>query len=135
MKRIVCLGGGPAGLYAAILFKKALPDASVEAVICSLVLCSVAEQSAALAEVRRVLTPGGRFICIEHVASPPDTLVGRIQRLDLRPWKWFFEGCHTHPDTSAALAHAGFRRVEIQPFTVATAFVPIRPQIAAVCTK
>lgn len=30
MKRIVCLGGGPAGLYAAILFKKALPDASVE---------------------------------------------------------------------------------------------------------
>ncbi len=30
MKRIVCLGGGPAGLYSAILFKKALPDAKVE---------------------------------------------------------------------------------------------------------
>jgi ubiquinone/menaquinone biosynthesis C-methylase UbiE len=110
-------------------------DESVDAVICSLVLCTVDAPDEALAEVRRVLKPGGRFICVEHVAAAPETLIGRIQRLVYRPWRWFFEGCHTHRDTAAALRRAGFRRAEIEPFAMSTAFVPIRTQIAAVCVK
>lgn len=112
-----------------------LPDGSVEAVICSLVLCTVESPTQVLSEIRRVLAPEGRFICIEHVAAPLDTWVGRIQRWVFRPWRWFFEGCHTHRDTSGALETAGFARTEIESFTWRSAFIPVRPQIAAVCVN
>jgi SAM-dependent methyltransferase len=112
-----------------------LGDESVDAVICSLVLCSVDDVQQVLAEVKRVLRPGGRFVCIEHVAAPPRSLIGRIQRLVFRPWRWFFEGCHTHRETAGALTSAGFSRVDIEPFTWRSAFLPVRPQVAAVCVK
>jgi len=47
-----------------------LPSASVDFVFSSLVLCSVDRPEQVLAEVRRVLRPEGRFVCIEHVAAP-----------------------------------------------------------------
>jgi ubiquinone/menaquinone biosynthesis C-methylase UbiE len=112
-----------------------LDDASVETVICSLVLCTVESPAQVLSEIRRVLTPNGRFICIEHVAAPSDAVVGRIQRWVFRPWKWFFEGCHTHRDTARTLRAAGFSRIEVESFTWPSVFVPVRPQIAAVCVK
>jgi ubiquinone/menaquinone biosynthesis C-methylase UbiE len=112
-----------------------LPDASVEAVISSLVLCTVADPERALAEVRRVLRPGGRFWCIEHVAAPAGTSIARIQRWFHRPWRWLFEGCETLRDTARMLREAGFASVEITPFTLRTALVPIRPQIAAVALR
>ncbi len=112
-----------------------LPDASVEAVIASLVLCTVADPERALAEVRRVLRPGGRFWCIEHVAAPAGSPVARVQRWVHRPWRWLFEGCETQRDTARLLREAGFASVEITPFTLRTAFVPIRPQISAVALR
>jgi len=112
-----------------------LQDGTIGAVICSLVLCTVQSPTEVLAEIRRVLEPSGRFLCIEHVAAPPNTLVGRIQRWVFRPWKWFFEGCHTHRDTAATLEAAGFSRVEVESFTLSSAFVPVRPHIAAVCAR
>jgi ubiquinone/menaquinone biosynthesis C-methylase UbiE len=112
-----------------------LPDASVEAVISSLVLCTVSDPERVLAEVRRVLRPGGRFWCVEHVAAPAGTSVARIQQWLHRPWRWLFEGCETQRDTARLLREAGFTSVEITPFTFRTAFVPIRPQIAAVALK
>jgi ubiquinone/menaquinone biosynthesis C-methylase UbiE len=112
-----------------------VPDGSVEAVVSSLVLCTVHDPERVVREVRRVLAPGGRFICIEHVAAPPSTFIGRLQRLVFRPWRWFFEGCHTHRDTAGLLEGAGFSHVEIQPFTWRSMFLPVRPQIAAVCKK
>jgi len=112
-----------------------LPDASVEAVISSLVLCTVADPEQALAEVRRVLQPGGRFWCVEHVAAPTGTALARIQRWVQRPWRWLFEGCETQRDITQLLRTAGFASVEIRPFTLRTALLPIRPQIAAVALK
>jgi ubiquinone/menaquinone biosynthesis C-methylase UbiE len=108
---------------------------SVEAVIASLVLCTVQDPQAVVAEVLRVLKPGGRFICIEHVAAPPMSLTGRVQRAVLRPWRWFFEGCHTHRHTDVLLQGAGFSEVAIEPFIWRSIFLPVRPQIAAVCVK
>jgi ubiquinone/menaquinone biosynthesis C-methylase UbiE len=113
----------------------AMPDGSVEAVVSSLVLCSVRDPEAAVREVLRVLKPGGRFVCIEHVAAPPNSVIGRIQRAVYRPWRWLFEGCHTHRDTAGLLERAGFSDVAIRRFTWSSAFVPVRPQIAAVCVK
>lgn len=48
-----------------------LEDGSVDAAICTLVLCSVDDVAAALAEVKRVLRPGGRFLFIEHTVAVP----------------------------------------------------------------
>lgn len=113
----------------------ALPDASVSAVICSLVLCTVKDPAEAIAEVMRVLQPGGRFICIEHVAAPRSSFIGWLQRIVFRPWRWLFEGCHTHRDTTQLLRRSGFSKVDVTPFTWSSAFLPVRPQIAAVCVK
>lgn len=112
-----------------------VPDGSVDAVISSLVLCTVTNPERALAEVRRVLRPDGRFCCVEHVAAPEGSWVARVQRLVKRPWRWFFEGCDTHRDVARLLRDAGFAAVEITPFTLRTAFLPIRPQIAAVAVR
>ena len=112
-----------------------LADGSAEAVISSLVLCSVSDPARVVAEIRRVLRPGGRFWCIEHVAAPRGTALSAVQRAVARPWRWLFEGCDTRRDLEALLRSAGFSRVEIRPVTLRTAFVPIRRQIAAVAVR
>jgi ubiquinone/menaquinone biosynthesis C-methylase UbiE len=112
-----------------------LPDASVEAVIGSLVLCTVSDPARVLSEIRRVLRPGGRFCCVEHVAAPAGTLLALIQRLVARPWCCAFEGCHTHRDTARTLREAGFASVEVWPFTFRSALLPVRCQIAAVAVR
>jgi ubiquinone/menaquinone biosynthesis C-methylase UbiE len=112
-----------------------LADGTVDAVISSLVLCTVPDPARALAEVRRVLRPGGRYWCIEHVAAPEGTVLAELQRALRRPWGWLFEGCETCRDTARLLREAGFASVEVTPFTLPTVFAPIRAQIAAVAVR
>lgn len=112
-----------------------LPDASIDAVVSSWVLCTVADQEPVLAEVRRVLRPGGRFLFLEHVAAPTGSWVHRVQRVVHGPWRWLFEGCHTDRDTAGAVRAAGFAQVETRPVTVSTPFVPIRPQVAGIARR
>jgi len=112
-----------------------LASASVDFVFSSLVLCSVAKPEQVIAEVRRVLRPGGRFACIEHVAAPVGSGIHGLQRLIRRPWKWVFEGCDLCRDTGATLQASGFAQVYVQPLVLPTIFVPIRHQIAAVCVN
>lgn len=86
-----------------------LEDASVDAAITALVLCSVPDQAAALAELRRVLRPGGELRFLEHVAAPPGsrrTLQRAADRSGL--WPRIAGGCHTSRDTVAAIEAAGF---------------------------
>lgn len=112
-----------------------LADRAVDAVISSLVLCTVPDPARVLAEVRRVLRPGGRYWCIEHVAAPEGSALAGLQRALRRPWRWMFEGCETSRDTARLLREAGFASVEVTPFTLPTVFAPIRPQIAAVAVR
>ena len=107
-----------------------LPDASAEAVISSLVLCTVSDPSAVLAEIRRILAPGGRFSFAEHVAAKPRTPTRWSQRILRRPWAWVFEGCSCERDLSSLIASAGFARVEIEPYRIHTAFLPFNTHIA-----
>lgn len=90
-----------------------LPDASVDEVMCSLTLCTVADPEAVVGEVKRVLRPGGRFRFVEHVAAPDGVRAG-TQRAIRRPWAWVFEGCDPHRETHRLIAGAGFSSVEIE---------------------
>lgn len=92
-----------------------LPDASVDEVISSLVLCTVADPDRVIAEVRRVLRPGGRFRFVEHVAAPQRSVRGRVQRAIRRPWGCVFEGCDPHRHTRDTLERAGFSSLRWEP--------------------
>lgn len=112
-----------------------LPTDSVEYVFCSLVLCSVRDPARVIAQVRRVLKPGGRFVCIEHVQAPAGTFARRLQHRVRRPWRWAFDGCDVCRDTGMLLRSAGFSRVDVQPMAMRTFALPIKHQITAVCVK
>lgn len=78
-----------------------------DAVVCSLVLCSVNDPNAVLRQLFSVLRPGGQLRYLEHVASPGWR--GRLQRLaDATLWPRLFGNCHTHRDTERAVIAAGF---------------------------
>lgn len=82
-------------------------DESADTVVTSLVLCSVVDQSAALAEARRVLRPGGVLAFYEHVRS--DHGVFAVAEDVLTPlWKQVASGCHPNRDTLKAITEAGF---------------------------
>jgi ubiquinone/menaquinone biosynthesis C-methylase UbiE len=112
-----------------------LASASVDFVFSSLVLCTVENPEQVLAEVHRVLKPGGHFVCVEHVHAPAGSANHRFQNIIRRPWKWIFEGCDLCRDTGATLRSAGFSHVEVKPLVLPTMFIPIRHQITARCVK
>ncbi len=108
-------------------------DSSVDAVVSTLVLCSVDDQASVLSEILRVLRPGGTFIFIEHVAAPKRTWSRRIQRWVRPAWRVLGDGCRPDRDTAGAIARAGFAQVECNLFSVP---VPVVwPHIAGVATK
>ncbi len=109
-----------------------LDDHSVDAVISSLVLCSVQDPTAVLAEIRRILRPGGSFRFVEHVVARPGTVTRLAQRVFRRPWAWTFEGCSCERDLEAAVRAAGFAHVEVERYRIATPFLPFNTQIAGV---
>ncbi|MCW6007168.1 methyltransferase domain-containing protein [Micromonospora sp. CPCC 205371] len=112
-----------------------LPDGSVEAVVCTLVLCTVPDPAAVVREIARVLRPGGRLYFLEHVLAADHAGYRAVQRAAARPWRWFFEGCDVLRDTERVLARAGFADLVVDRYRARTLFVPINPQIAGVATR
>lgn len=83
-------------------------DASVDFVVSTFVLCSVEDQAKTLAQILRVLKPGGRFLYLEHVRSR-NLLYSLLQTI-VRPFsKMLFGGCDPSRDTSFYISKAGFR--------------------------
>jgi SAM-dependent methyltransferase len=80
-----------------------LPDGSADAVVGTLVLCGVDDVDAVLAQVRRILRPGGRYAFHEHVVAPGGSRTRLAQRLLKRPHRWLFNGCEVDRDTAARI--------------------------------
>jgi len=109
------------------------PDASFDAVVSTLVMCSVADQARAFEEIKRVLRPGGKYVFIEHVAAPEGTFTRRAQRWIKPVWKIVGDGCRPDRETWRAIEAAGFQHVEIEHFRVP--FPIIGPHIAGAAIK
>jgi ubiquinone/menaquinone biosynthesis C-methylase UbiE len=99
-------------------------DASVDAAIACLVLCSVPDQSAALAELHRVLRPGGELRFYEHVLSHKPQVARSQRAVDRVFWPRAFGGCHTARDTPGAIANAGFAIERQRRLSVGLRFIP-----------
>ncbi len=91
-----------------------LPDHSVDAAVLCLVMCSLDDRQAALAELRRVLRPGGILRIFEHtIADTPG--LRAVQRVaDATVWPLLAGGCHTATDPIAAITAAGFEMINLR---------------------
>ncbi len=112
-----------------------LRDGGASAVVCTLVLCTVPDQHAAIMEIRRVLRPGGKLIFLEHVAAPDGTIARWTQNLLRRPWHWMFEGCDLTRDTESALRSAGFVSVSVDRYVARTPLTMVNCQISGTALR
>lgn len=87
------------------------PEARFDTVTASLTFCSVADPARALAEVHRVLKPGGRFLFHEHVRGRGPRAV--LQRLLSPVQRWMADGCDPYRDFEALLADSPFELDEV----------------------
>ncbi len=95
-----------------------------DAVVCSLVLCSIADPDDVLRQLFTVLLPGGELRYFEHVASSGAR--ARIQRLaDATVWPRLLGNCHTHRHTEDTIAGAGFDVVRTRREWMLPAWLPL----------
>jgi len=112
-----------------------VPDCSVDVVVSTLVLCSVGSLIGSLAEVRRVLKPGGRFIFIEHVAAPQGSALRTVQNLVNPLWNVVADGCNLNRETWVEMERAGFASLTYERFMVTGGMSGLTPIIAGVAVK
>jgi ubiquinone/menaquinone biosynthesis C-methylase UbiE len=105
LDRRVTRGGRHATVLDAGAESLPVPTGSVDTVVSTLVLCTVPDPDAALAEVARVLRPGGRFLFLEHVHAPAGSALRRWQDRFVEPWAAFAVGCRCDRDLLAAIRH------------------------------
>lgn len=105
------------------------PDASFDTAVATLVFCTIPDPGAALAEIARVLRPGGRLLFLEHVRAA-DPRVARWQDRLERPWGWFGRGCHPNRDTLATIEASELEVAEVEHDRMPTAPPIVRPLIA-----
>ncbi|MFC4946185.1 class I SAM-dependent methyltransferase [Pseudonocardia sp. GCM10023141] len=91
-----------------------LPDDSVDAAVLCLVMCSLTDRAAALAEVGRVLRPGGVLRFLEHTIAETRGLRIAQWVADATFWPLLAGGCHTATDPAAAITAAGFTITDVR---------------------
>ncbi len=103
-------------------------DASFDTAVAMLVLCTIPAPGAALAEVARVLKPGGRLLFIEHVRSEEPGLARWQDRLE-KPWRFLGDGCHCNRDTVATIESSPLTLGEVERDRLPKAPPIVRPLV------
>ena len=103
-------------------------DQSFDCVVSTLVLCSVGDPGRAVAEMSRVLKPGGRVLFIEHVRAE-DPKLARWQDRLRKPWGLVGDGCRPNRDTVATLKAGGLVVEEIEHGQMPKAPPIVRPTV------
>ena len=115
----------PIELHPALAEQLPFDDASFDTAVCALVLCTVANPSKALGEIKRVLKPGGELRVYEHVRY--DHAFGGFWQDVAQPaWSWFGGGCNPNRDTAANIREAGF---DFERARVVKELPPIPPMV------
>jgi ubiquinone/menaquinone biosynthesis C-methylase UbiE len=120
---------GQARLCAAPAEAIPFPDGTFDTAVATLVLCTVPDPVAAIAELARVLKPGGRLLFIEHVrAEDPDR--ARWQDRLEKPWRFMADGCYCNRDTEANLRASSFEIERVDHGTFPKSLPIVRPLIS-----
>jgi SAM-dependent methyltransferase len=107
-----------------------LPAGSVDAVVGTLVLCSVRDISGSLAEIRRILRPGGSYVFIEHVAAREGSWTRRAQDTYTLLTGRLGSACRMNLDTAALIERAGFSTAGLHRYTLPGPLGTCIPHIA-----
>jgi SAM-dependent methyltransferase len=109
---------------------EALPfgDDSFDTAVATLVLCTIPDPVAAIAELARVLKPGGRLLFIEHVRSDDPERARWQDRLE-KPWRFMADGCHCNRDTEDNLRASAFEVETVEHGKMPKAMPIVRPLI------
>jgi ubiquinone/menaquinone biosynthesis C-methylase UbiE len=106
-----------AGVYVALVQGSAaaipLADQSIDTVVMTWTLCSIADPSAALREMRRILKPGGKLVFVEHGLSP-EPGVERWQNRMTPVWRHFTGGCHLNRKIDELIRASGLELTELR---------------------
>jgi SAM-dependent methyltransferase len=102
--------------------------ASFDSAVATLMLCTVPDPAATLAEVARVLKPGGRLLFIEHVRAEDPGLARWQDRLE-PPWRFLADGCRCNRDTVATIEASPLSLSEVERGSLPKALPFLRPLI------
>jgi ubiquinone/menaquinone biosynthesis C-methylase UbiE len=121
---------GPEGTQLVSARAETLPfdDDSFDSVALTMVLCTIPDPAAALAEAARVLKPGGRLLFLEHVRSE-DPGFARLQDRFEKPWRFLADGCHCNRDSLAMIESSAFAVEELKRSNMPLAPLIIRPLV------
>lgn len=109
-------------------------DSSFDTAVVTLVLCTVPNPEAALAEIDRVLKPGGQLLFIEHVRSERPGLARWQDRLE-RPWRFLGDGCHCNRDTVATIDASPLTLGEVEHDKLPKAIPIVEPLVRGSATR
>lgn len=116
--------GWPADLRAGVGEDIPFPGSSFDTVVCTFTLCSVDDPAQVLAEMRRILRPGGQALFLEH-GRAPDADVAKWQDRIEPVWKRMAGGCHLTRPIGSAFRGAGF---DVEP--LGQGYLPKAPRFA-----
>lgn len=124
--------GRAAQIVAAPAERLPFEDDGFDTAVATLVLCTVPDPAAAIAELARVLVPGGTLLFIEHVRGGPE-LAHWQDRLE-RPWRFLADGCHCNRDTLSLIAASKFETGSVEYDELPKALPLVKPLIRGSAT-
>lgn len=112
-----------------------MKDESFDCIVSTLVLCSVNDENICLAEIKRLLRPGGAFYFLEHVSAKHNPKIMKWQRRIEPFWKFTFGNCHLTKDTESTINKSGLLFEELDEVVMRSAPSVIKSVIKGIARK